>query len=238
MAPPSPTLSLPFAPAESFQLEVSYLGLPIGTIHASIAAESEFEGAATWPLIANATTYPAFVLFPVKDRYVSWLDPKTKLSLGNELLANENRVARRERVRFDRVKNEATVRREGGKKPRSEKTHQLPLDAQDLLATLYVMRALPLTVGDVIESPIFTGNKTFTMKATVIGKERLKTKVGTFDTKRVHVEVGFSGKLESKREIRIFFTDDARHIPVRIDAEFFLGTLAADLTSFETGLGD
>ncbi|MBR2979669.1 MAG: DUF3108 domain-containing protein [Myxococcaceae bacterium] len=227
---------LPFAPAERFFFEVSYLGLPVGTIQASVAAETALDGVATWPLIATATTNPAFILYPVKDRYISWFDPRTRLSLGNELIANENRVTRRERVRFDREEHKALVRREGGEKPRSEKTHELPLSAQDLLATFYATRTHPLEVGDVVESPIFTGNRTFTMRASVVGKERLRTKAGTFDTKRVHVEVAFSGKLQSKREVRIFFTDDARHIPVRIDAEFFIGTLAADLASFETGL--
>ncbi len=227
---------LPFAPAERFFFEVSYLGLPVGTIQASVAAETSLDGVSTWPLIATATTNPAFILYPVKDRYISWFDPRTRLSLGNELIANENRVTRRERVRFDRQDNKALIRREGGEKPRSEKTLDLPLSAQDLLATFYATRTHPLEVGDVIESPIFTGNRTFTMRASVVGKERLRTKAGTFDTKRVHVEVAFSGKLQSKREVRIFFTDDARHIPVRIDAEFFIGTLAADLASFETGL--
>lgn len=227
---------LPFGPAERFLFEVSYLGLPVGTIQASVAAETPLEGVATWPLIATAATHPAFILYPVKDRYVSWFDPRTRLSLGNELIASENRISRRERVRFDREENKAQVRREGGEKPRSEKLHELPLAAQDLLATFYATRAQPLEVGDVIESPIFTGNRTFTMKATVIGRERLTTKAGTFDTKRVHVEVAFAGKLASKREIRIFFTDDERHMPVRIDAEFFLGKIAADLASFETGL--
>ena len=227
---------LPFAPAERFFFEVSYLGLPVGTIQASVAAETALDSVATWPLIATATTNPAFILYPVKDRYISWFDPRTRLSLGNELIANENRVTRRERVRFDREEHKALVRREGGEKPRSEKTHELPLSAQDLLATFYATRTHPLEVGDVVESPIFTGNRTFTMRASVVGKERLRTKAGTFDTKRVHVEVAFSGKLQSKREVRIFFTDDERHIPVRIDAEFFIGTLAADLASFETGL--
>lgn len=227
---------LPFGPAERFRFEVSYLGLPVGTIQASVAAETPLDGVDTWPLIATATTNPAFILYPVKDRYVSWFDPKTKLSLGNELIASENRISRRERVRFDREERKAQVRREGGEKPRSEKFHDIPISAQDLLATFYATRAHPLELGDVIESPIFTGNRTFTMKATVVGKERLTTKAGTFDTKRVHVEVAFAGKLESKREIRIFFTDDERHMPVRIDAEFFLGRIAADLASFETGL--
>lgn len=227
---------LPFAPAERFLFEVSYLGLPVGTIQASVAAETPLDGVSTWPLIATAATNPAFILYPVKDRYVSWFDPRTKLSLGNELIASENRVSRRERVRFDREGNKAQVRREGGEKPRTEKLHDIPLSAQDLLATFYATRTHPLAPGDVIESPIFTGNRTFTMKATVVGKERLTTKAGTFDTKRVHVEVAFAGKLQSKREIRIFFTDDDRHMPVRIDAEFFLGKIAADLASFETGL--
>lgn len=224
-----------FRPGERLAYGVSYLGLSVGDLTLLIAGQTNVEGTSVWPIIGTAQTKPAFILYPVRDKFISWFDPRSRLAVGNELLANENKVVRRERMRFDRKQGQATVRREGGGKKRREKNYDLPDGAQDVLAMLYLLRLQPLAPGDVFESPIFTGSKTFTMRASVVGKESIQTRAGQFMTKRVHLEVSFSGELASKREVRMFLTDDERHIPVRVDAEFFLGTLTADLTSAESG---
>lgn len=234
-APAVDLKSLPFQPSESLVFDVSYLGIPVGSLDLIVGSRTKADGVEVWPVIGAAKTVPAFVFFPVKDRYISLFNPVTKLSVSNELLANENKKVRRERVKFDRAANRATIRKDGGGKASSEKVMDIPPEAQDLLAMLYLIRTKPLKDGDVYESPIFTGHRSFVMKATVMGNETLKLKAGTFNTKRLHIEVAFSGKLGSKREVRIFFTDDAHHMPVRVDAEFFIGTLLADLVSYSLG---
>ncbi len=224
-----------FSPGERLTYSISYLGIAVGDLSLLIAGPAEVGGVSVWPLIGTAQSKPAFILYPVRDKFISWFDPRARLSVGNEFLANENKVVRRERTRFERGRGQASVRREGGGKPRRDKSYDIPAGAQDILAMLYLLRLQPLAAGDVFESPVFTGSKTFTLKASVVGKESIQTKAGKFAVKRVHVEVAFSGQLSAKREVHMFLTDDARHIPVRVDAEFFLGSLVADLISEERG---
>jgi hypothetical protein len=43
------------------------------------------------------------------------------------------------------------------------------------------------------------------------------------------------GKFQSKHDMVAYFTDDALHLPVRIEADFVLGTITAELTGYAPG---
>jgi hypothetical protein len=51
----------------------------------------------------------------------------------------------------------------------------------------------------------------------------------------VRVQTAFGGKLESKRDLVAWFTTDEARVPVRVDAEFVLGTLRAELADYKGG---
>ena len=69
-----------------------------------------------------------------------------------------------------------------------------------------------------------------TMKA--LSREEVKTPAGTYQTIRVQ-PVAESGVVKNKGEIWIWYTDDARHIPVQMRARLFWGTLTMRLSSIE-----
>jgi hypothetical protein len=69
-----------------------------------------------------------------------------------------------------------------------------------------------------------------TMKAEA--REEIKTPSGTYQTIRVQ-PVAESGVVKNKGEIWIWYSDDARHIPVQMRARLFWGTLTMRLTSVE-----
>ncbi|MGI5864029.1 MAG: DUF3108 domain-containing protein [Myxococcales bacterium] len=225
-----------FGPAETLTFECQFLGLPVGKVHTIIGASTKIEGETVWPVMAVAKTDPVFVLYPIKDKYITWWNPEDRLTLGNELSAEEKNERRRERIRFDREKNKAVTRRDRPGKAREEQSFDVPPGAQDILAALFAIREKKLEIGDHEEMPIFTGRRVFTLKVDVEGKAKVETKAGRFDTKVLRVQVEFSGQLATKRDLRIFVTDDARHIPVRLDAEFLVGTLAANLVSYQKGI--
>ncbi|MGZ6099303.1 MAG: DUF3108 domain-containing protein, partial [Myxococcaceae bacterium] len=54
------------------------------------------------------------------------------------------------------------------------------------------------------------------------------------NTVRVRMRTEFSGKL-SAREVRMWFTDDEAHIPVRMEADFALGPVVVEWTDYKPG---
>jgi len=67
-------------------------------------------------------------------------------------------------------------------------------------------------------------------------REQLKTPLGERSTVRVRLTTDFSGKLKAKSDLVIYFTDDAAHVPVRIEAELGLGTVVAEAVEFHSGV--
>jgi hypothetical protein len=101
----------------------------------------------------------------------------------------------------------------------------------DVLSGIFYVGSLPLQPGANYRFPINNGGKTVTVQAHVEGKEQIKTPAGTFQTIRVGPE-GDSGILSGR--IWIWYTDDARHLPVQMRAKLFWGMLTIYLTSIGT----
>jgi hypothetical protein len=67
----------------------------------------------------------------------------------------------------------------------------------------------------------------------VEGREEIKTPAGTFQTVKVQATAD-EGVVKNRGTIRIWYTDDARHIPVQMQAsQFFWGTITFHLQSIE-----
>jgi hypothetical protein len=90
-------------------------------------------------------------------------------------------------------------------------------------------------VGNAWEMPVFTGGKVFNLRATVAAKETVQTALGAREAFRVQIRTGFDGNFQSKHEITAWFLADNTRAPVRIDADFALGTVSAELTGFKAG---
>ena len=75
--------------------------------------------------------------------------------------------------------------------------------------------------------------RTVAVTVKVEGREEIKTPAGTFQTIRVQPTAD-AGVVKNRGTITIWYTDDARHLPVQIRAKLFWGTLIFHLQSVET----
>lgn len=228
--------ALPFGPAETLEYTCRYLGIPVGRGQILVGSDTPLDGQRVWPIVAFARTDPLFVLYPVKDKFVTWWNPKTGLTAGNDLLADEKGKRFRERLRFQRERNRAVATRERENGAVEERIVEVAPGSQDVLSALFAMRALPLKLGDHEEIPIYTGSSRVRFRADVERRESIEVPAGSFKVLVLKVQADFPGSFNSKRDIRVFVTDDERHIPVRVDAEFAIGNLVVDLASYQKGI--
>ena len=90
----------------------------------------------------------------------------------------------------------------------------------------------PLKPGDSTTLDVFSGGNRYVFTFKVLGRERITTALGTFDTLKIEPWVVWlsEGSFRSQsRETLVWVTDDGRHLPVRISSEVFFGTVYADL---------
>jgi hypothetical protein len=103
-----------------------------------------------------------------------------------------------------------------------------------------VMMALsqPLKPGDSPTLDVFSGGNRYVFTFKVLGRERITTELGTFNTLKIEPWVLWlsEGSFRSQsRETTVWVTDDARHLPVRISSEVFFGSVYADLIQVSGG---
>jgi hypothetical protein len=218
------------SPGEQIEWRIEYLGLTAGSANLLIGrAEGDI-----WPVIARAKTDGLAQVIDVREHLVSYWNASARLPGGMDLDTLERGERRRDRTRFDRASGKATVWR-WRKGREKEKVVDVPPDVQDSASAVMWLRMQPLEPGDRYEIPVFTGSRTFTLVAAVSDPEVVKTDAGEVTAIRVEIHLGFTGKFETSRPGRIWFTNDARHVPARMSFDFAVGTLTATMTRYEPG---
>jgi hypothetical protein len=225
------TGSAGMAPGEEIEWRVDFLGVKTGRARLAVGrAEGDI-----WPVVAQAKTEGVATLLTIREHYVSYWHSAERRSNGNDLEAVEMSDHHTERQRFDRTQGKATVtwwRKGRGEK---QKVVVIPPDVHDLASAMLWLRVQPLEDGAHYDIPVFTGDEIFTLRASVAGRERVSTGIGDVDTIRVDVLLGFKDKFETRRASHIWFSEDLRHVPVKMSAEFAVGSVVATVTTYKPG---
>ncbi len=109
---------------------------------------------------------------------------------------------------------------------------QIPACVIDSLSGIFYIGSLPLQVGQDLHLPLADAMRTVAVTVKVEGREEIRTPAGTFQTVRVQPTAD-AGVVKNRGTITIWYTDDARHLPVQIRAKLFWGTLIFHLQSVE-----
>ncbi|KFA90188.1 DUF3108 domain-containing protein [Archangium violaceum] len=224
-----------FGPGEQARYRIQYLGMTAGSAQVTVGAPMKQWGKDVWPIVSLARSEAIAGVWPVKDKYVSYWDFGAQRVLGSDMHEDQNNKRRRVRVKLaEDGKSAQVVKQKEGETPR-ESIHELAEGTLDVAGATFALRNRALEVGQEYAYPVFTGSRTFQMKAKVEARETLDTVLGKQDVFRMRVYTEFSGKLASKRDMVAWFTADARRLPVRIEAELALGSIVAELTEYQQG---
>jgi hypothetical protein len=175
------------------------------------------------------------MLYRVADRFNSYFDAKTLCSAKLIKQTEEGSHRRDTTITYDYHRGKAVLDEHNYKDNKSKHTeNDIPGCVTDVVSGLFYVGSLPLQEGATYSFPLNDGGKTVVIQAHVEGKEQIKTPVGTFQTIRVGPE-GDYGALKNRGRIQVWYTDDARHLPVQIRSKLFWGTLTVYLTAIDKG---
>ena len=183
---------------------------------------------------ATADTVGAVnMLFPVVDRFESILDTRTGCS---QSFSKQTQEGRR------KISSELTIDSAAGKQTLVEKNlvkgtqkttmGSVPACVTDSLSAIFYAASQRLAVGQDFSFPLADATRTVTVTMKVEAKEEIKTPAGTFETFRVE-PTAEDGVVKNRGNIWIWYTDDARHMPVQMRARLFWGTITFHLQSVD-----
>jgi hypothetical protein len=228
------TMQSAFGPGEQMTYRVNYLGVTAGTATITVGAEMRQWGRQVWPVVTVAQTESLAAIYPIRERFITYWDFASHRSIGSDQFAEENRRKRRQRIRLlGDGKAEVTRQKQGEEEV--FKTHEVDPNALDVASAALVLRNYPLTVGKELELPVFTGGRSFTMRAKVESRQTIQTRAGPREALKVRVATEFSGKLASKRDMHVYFSADQSRIPIKLEAELIIGSLVAELVDYKQG---
>lgn len=173
------------------------------------------------------------MLFPVVDRFQSGLNTKTGCSTGFNKQVGEGRRKIASELTFDYAHGrQEEYARNLVKGTATRRQANIPACVTDSLSAIFYTQSQPLVVGQTLEFPLADSMRTVTVGMKVEGREEIKTPAGTFQTLKVQVTAD-EGIVKNRGHIWIWYTDDARHLPVQMQARLFWGTITFHLQSID-----
>jgi hypothetical protein len=174
------------------------------------------------------------VLYPVHDRFQSVFDRRTGCSQSVNKHTEEGFHKRETLINFNYSRKKSILDETNLKNSEVKHVeHDIPDCVTDVLSGIFYVGSQRLQAGDTYLFPLNDGGDTINVQAQVEAREQVKTPAGTFATVRVFHQAA-SGKLKSRGQLWIWYTDDTAHTPVQMRARLFWGTLTFKLLRTET----
>jgi Protein of unknown function (DUF3108) len=170
--------------------------------------------------------------YKVRDRNEAWMDTVSPRSLRYSKKISEGKYSVDEVVELDqdaRTFHETEIRHDKND-AKEEKKGSIPANVLDVLSSLYYIRAQDLQVGKSFTVDVHSGDKTFPLLVNVKKMEKVKVKAGKFLCYRVEPVLRDHGIFIQKgKKLEVWMTADARHMPVLMRSEIFIGHVSAEL---------
>jgi hypothetical protein len=225
---------LPFKPGETLTYEVSWSNIiTAGTAVMEVKEEKLPNGRTVLRFIATSRSVGVVDKFyPVNDTIQSVFDPRIMQSLSFSLNESHGKRKRSRRLVFDHA-GRTVVRTLNNDPPQ---TFTIPDPVQDALSSLFYLRTMEdFTIGKIHVSPVHDSDKNWSVEVQILGREKVKTPAGKFNTIKVKTFPKYEGVFMNKGEIFIWLTDDSRKIPVLMKSTLSIGSIMTTLTDMKLG---
>lgn len=228
-AAPRTERPVPFKTGEALSYDVSWSTyLTAGTVTVSVREKRPSFASIAYYIVAEGRPTPLLSkLYTLYYKADTLLDAYTLLPQRGSLYSEEGRRRRMKATRFDHVTR--TAQFEMTTATVVKKELPLPPYAQDPLSAVYVIRALPLREGLTLTMPVVDGDDVYRMHVAVTGHETVTTPLGQFLAWKVTPVVLNAHGAPQGLGLSLWISDDARRLPLRMEAEMPVGRFVLSL---------
>ncbi len=165
-------------------------------------------------------------IFKVRDRYESYftVDNFHPLKFVRNII--EGDFLHHEEVTFDDKSNTAIC---------DNKRFKIQPGVFDVINAIYYARNLnynSFAVGDKIPFSMFLDEQVYNMYIRFLGKEKIKTKYGTFNAIKLSPLLIKGSIFEGGENMTLWVSDDPNHIPVRAESPISVGSVKIDMMGY------
>lgn len=221
---------VPFKVGETLTFDVSWTSFVTAGTATLAVKERRAMGAGRSAYYLVAEGVPTSMLSKLYQLYYkaeSLLDTRTLLPVMATVYSDEGGRTRHKTTTF---KGNGTAQYQIKTASTATSTVRVATTAQDPLGAIYVLRALPLKAGLSLPIPMTDSGKAYTMRVKVIGRENVKSALGTLPAWKVAITVtDAAGKTADDGNLTVWISDDARKLPLKFMAGLAVGSFQLTL---------
>ncbi|MBN9482913.1 MAG: DUF3108 domain-containing protein [Bacteroidetes bacterium] len=164
--------------------------------------------------------------YKVRDRYETFLDAETMLP--QKFIRNVDEGG-------FKIYNNVTFNHEMGQAISTNGVYKIPRCVQDVLSAIYYARNIDYSKyspGDKIPFSMFLDDQVYNLFIRYLGKERVTTKYGTFNTIKISPLLIEGTIFKGGEKMTVWVSDDENHVPVRVDSPILVGSIKVDLAGY------
>lgn len=198
---------------ERLTYQVRWLGVPVGTIAASIKGIKKIQGRDAYELEVVAKTNSfCSAIYKIDDRFVSYMDAENNHTLRHEVYRREGNYKKDAVTDFDQLNYKAHFK---NFLDNSEKDFKIPPGVQDTLSACYYFRTLPIKIGDRIEYAVCNNESNYQLFGLIEGKEFIRIpRLGRKESFYIQPYAKLEGEKVKKGKVSGYFSCDARRVPL------------------------
>ena len=231
-------LSWAFPVGERMVFSVMYGRVRVGEGEIVVSAIDTVAGLPVYRLDYSLSGGVSF--YRIEDRQTSWTAPTPVRSLRFEEHLRQGSFRRDRRYEFDQEASTFTrydLDAESGTYVPKEGSIDvaMPRGALDEVALVYLLRMLPLAVGETYEFSKYFEEKGNPGSVEVVRRERVRVPAGRFDTLVLRPVLRVGGVFGEDGQAEIYVTDDERRMVVQLKSRTGVGTFNMYLTDYDPG---
>jgi hypothetical protein len=212
----------------SFNVFYSVVGLYINAGSANFTVTQEhLNSHPVYHVVGVGSSNPSYDwIFKVRDRYESFIDTATLQPLKFIRNVSEGGFKKYENVTFNKQTATAVA---------TDGVFKVPACVQDVLSSIYYARNIDFTKyqpEDKIPFTMFLDNEVFNLYIKYLGKEEIKTKYGKFRAIKFKPLLVKGTLFEGGEKMTVWVSDDANHIPLRIESPIVVGSVKVDMMQY------
>lgn len=173
----------------------------------------------------------------VDDKWGAYIDTAALVPHQFYRKIREGRYKRDEWTNFDHKNRKIEVQVLNNKtgKLKEPKYYEAPIHVRDMIGGFLFLRIMDfsrLKVNDTVAVTGFFEDQFYKLKIVYKGKETIKVKAGKIRTLVFKPVMPKNKLFDGENSITAYFSDDKNRIPVKIDAQMFIGSAGVELTDY------
>ena len=222
-----------FREGERLVFNVKYGFVTAGVAELAIPKVKKITGRDVYHITFRVNSVPTFdPVFKVRDRYETYVDTRSIFPWRFEQHIREGSFSKDYSAFFDQRRNVAKT---------SNGSYDIPPGVHDIISAFYYIRTEDFSdkkVGDKVRLQNFFNGNVNPLDVVYRGKETVSVDAGKFDCLIVEPLVVEGGLFKSEGSILIWLTDDEAKMPVKVSTKVIIGSINAELSSYQGVAGE